>query len=176
MKTNYKKIVKIVTLIISSLLIASASAAAYRYMYIDGSVIVGTPLLLWLEGDYAPAGTSISGSTVTIDFPVEPGTPQNFSECLYLKNQDTAAHNMTVSVTTNVTSGDFDEFSIHIYENTTASWVFVDTLDGTTLDSYETYTGNTPLVASGYYQIIFAVNATLSASGTYNFDIQVQYE
>ena len=176
MKLSSKKLIKLATLVISSLLIATVSAATYRYMYIDGSVTVGTELLLWIEGADAPAGTSIAGSTVTIDFPVEPGTPLNFSDCLYLKNQDTAAHNMTVSVTTNVPSGDFAEFSIHIYENTTASWVFVNTLDVTTADSYETYTGNTPLVASGYYQMIFAVNATLSASGSYDFDIQVEYE
>ncbi len=176
MKLSSKKLIKLATLVISSLLIATVSAATYRYMYIDGSVTVGTELLLWIEGDDAPAGTSIAGSTVTIDFPVEQGTPQNFTNCLYLKNQDTAAHNMTISLTTNVSSSDFDEFGIHIYENTTASWVFVVTLDVTTADSYETYTGNTPLVASGYYLMTFEVAADALASGSYDFDIQVEYE
>jgi hypothetical protein len=176
MKANYKKIVKIVSLIISTLLIASASAATYRYMYIDGSTTVGTALLLWIEGGDAPAGTTISGSTVTVDFNVEPGTPQNFTNCLYLKNQDTVPHNLTISVTQTVSSGDFDEFGIHIYDNDTASWVFVDTLDVTTSDSYETYTGNTPLGNMSYYLMTFEIAANVSASGTHNFDIQVEYE
>lgn len=176
MKLSSRKLIKLVTLVITSLLIATVSAATYRYMYIDGSVTVGAAKLIWVSGADAPAGTSIAGSTVTIDFPVEPGTPLNFTNCLYLKNQDTAAHNMTISLTTNVSSSDFDEFGIHIYENTTASWVFVDTLDVTTSDSYETYTGNTPLVASGYYLMTFEVAASTSASGTYNFDVQVEYE
>jgi len=176
MKTNYKKIIKIVSLIISSLLIASASAATYRYMFIDGSTTVGAAKLLWIEGDDAPAGTTISGSTVTVDFNVEPGTPQNFTNCLYLKNLDSVPHNMTLSVTSTISSGNFTEFGIHIYDNSTSSWVFVDTLDVTTSDSYETYTGNTPLGSMSYYLMTFEIAANVSASGTYNFDIQIEYE
>ena len=176
MNINYKKSAKLIILLISSLLIATASAATYRYMYIDGSVTVGTAKLIWIKGDDAPPDATISGSTVTMDLDVEPGTPQNFTDCLYLKNQDTAAHNMTISVTTTITASDFDECKIHIYENSTSSWVFVDTLDVETSDSYETYTGNDPLGAGEYYLMTFEVAATTSATGTYDFDIQVEYE
>ena len=178
MNINYKKSAKLIILLISSILIATVSAATYRYMYIDGSVTVGAAKLIWIEGDDAPSGATISGSTVTMDFDVEPGTPQNFTYCLYLKNEDTAAHNMTISVTTTITASDFDECKIHIYENSTipGTWTFVDTLDVETSDSYETYTGNDPLGASGYYLMTFEVAATTSAIGTYDFDIQVEYE
>jgi len=174
MKMNYKKSLKFVTLLITSLLIATVSAATYRYMYIDGSVVVGTPKIIWVAGSDAPSGTTITGSTVTLPFNAEPGTPQNFTYCLYLKNQDTADHNMTISVTTTVPAADFDEFKIHIYINSTEA--FVDTLDVTTSDSYETYTGNNPLSAGEAYRMTFELAPSITADGTYNFDIQVEYE
>jgi len=178
MNVNYKKSAKLILLLISTLLIATVSAATYRYMYIDGSVTVGTAKLIWIEGLDSPGDATISGSTYTVDLDVEPGTPLNFTECVFLKNQDTAAHNMTISVTTTISATDFTECKMHIYENTTASpdWTLVDTLDLTTSDSYETYTGNSPLGAGEYYRMTFEVAATTGASGTYNFDIQVEYE
>ncbi|MDH5447898.1 MAG: hypothetical protein OEY24_01920 [Candidatus Bathyarchaeota archaeon] len=176
MNINYKKSAKLILLLISTLLIATASAATFRYMYIDGSVTVGAAKFIWIEGLDSPGDATISGSTYTVDFDVEPGTPRNFTECVFLKNNDTEAHNMTISVTTTISATDFTECKMHIYENSTTSWVFVDTLDITTSDSYETYTGNDPLQAGEYYQMTFEVVATVGASGTYDFDIQVEYE
>jgi hypothetical protein len=176
MNLDYKKSAKLVFLLISAILIATASAATYRYMYIDGSVTVGTAKLIWIEGADSPGDATISGSTYTTDLDVEPGTPLNFTECVFLKNEDTSAHNMTISVTTPVSASDFDEAKMHIYSNSTGSWVFVDTLDMTSSDSYETYTGNTPLDAGNYYRMTFEISATPTASGTYNFDVQVEYE
>jgi len=176
MNLNYKKSMKLVLLIVSSIFIATASAATYRYMFIDGSVTVGTEKMVWLEGLDSPGDATISGSTYTVDLDVEPGTPLNFTECVFLKNQDTADHNLTISVTTTILDADFTECKMHIYSNSTGSWVYVDTLDLETSDSYETYTGNTPLGAGKYYRMTFEVAATPTASGTYDFDIQVVYE
>jgi len=176
MNKNPRKAIKFILLLLSSLLIAIASAQVYSYMYIDGSITIGTAKLVWIEGSDAPSDTSIVGSTVTMDLDVEPGTPKNFTECLFLKNQDTVAHNLTISVTTAVSSSDFTECKMHIYENSTGSWVYVDTLDLTTTDSYETYTTNDPLGAGEYYRFTFEVAAQDSATGTKNFDIEVRYE
>jgi hypothetical protein len=176
MNINYKKSAKLILLLISTLLIATVSAQVYTYMYIDGSVTVGTPDLVWIEGENSPGDATISGSTYTVDLDVDPGYPANFTECVFLKNQDTAAHNMTISITTTISVSDFTECKMHIYENSTASWVYVDTLDITTSDSYETYTGNNPLGADEYYRMTFEVSATTGASGSYDFDIQVEYE
>jgi hypothetical protein len=176
MTVGYRKIAKTAILLLTSLIIATVSAATYRYMYIDGSVTVGSAKLVWETGDDAPGDTSITGSTVTIDLDVEPGVPMNFTECLFLTNNDTAAHNMTISVTTSVSSSDFDELKIHIYQNG-SSPTFIDTLDVTTSDTYETYTGNTPLAAGEAYLMTFEVAADSAVTeGTYNFDIQVEYE
>jgi hypothetical protein len=173
MKIDYKKSLKLVTLLITALLIATASAQVFRYMYIDGSVSVGDAKIVWIKGSEAPSGATITGSTVTMPIDAEPGTPQNITYCLYLNNSDTADHNMTISVTTAVTA-DFDEFKIHIYINSTQ--MFVDTLDVTTSDSYETYTGNEPLSAGEAYRMAFEVAPSTTATGSYDFDIQVEYE
>jgi hypothetical protein len=173
MKMEYKKSLKLVTLLITALIIATVSAQVFRYMYIDGSVTVGAAKLVWIKGSEAPSGATVTGSTVTMPINAEPGTPQNITYCLYLNNSDTVAHNMTISVTTAVTS-DFDEFKIHIYTNSTQT--FVDTLDVTISDSYETYTGNNPLSAGEAYRMAFELAPSTTASGSYDFDIQVEYE
>ena len=170
-KMRAKKSLKFITLLLTALMIGGVSAATYRYMYIDGSVVVGTAKIIWLTGVDAPAGTSIQGSTVTTNLPVEPGTPQNFTNCLYLKNQDSASHSLNLTITTAVTAGDFNTAEIHVYTNSTGSWVFVDTLDMTTLD---TSTGHT-LGAGNYYRLTFEIYAKTTASGTYNFDVKVDY-
>jgi hypothetical protein len=177
MNINYKKSLKIITLLATALLIGSVSAATYIYMYIDGSITIGTAKLIWIKGLDAPADATVSGGTATIDLDVQPGVIQNFTECLFLKNQDTAAHNLTITVTTNVSTSTFDTFKIYIYKNSTGSWASVDTLDGTVPnDQYSSYTGNTPLIASGYYRLTFEVKAKTGTSGTVNFDIQTRYE
>jgi len=167
-----KKSIKFITLILTALMIAGVSAATYRYMYIDGSVIVGNPKIVWLTGSDAPSGTSIQGSTVTMNLPVEPGTPLNFTNCLYLKNNNaTGSYTMDISVTTAVLAADFNKALIHVYSNSTGSWVFVDTLNMTTLD---TSTGHT-IGAGNYYRLSFEIYAKTTASGTYNFDVKVEY-
>ena len=176
MNVNYKKCLKIATLVITALLIGSVSAYTYVYMYVDGSITIGTAKLVWLKGTDAPTDATISGGTVTMDLDVQPGVLQNFTNCLFLKNQDAANHNLTITVTTNVSTSTFDTFKIYIYKNVTG-WASVDTLDGTIVaDQYSSYTANTPLIAGGYYRLTFEVKAKTGTTGTVNFDIQTTYE
>ena len=173
MKVNFKKSLKLVTLLATSLLIATAAAQTYRYMYIDGSVTISSAKMVWLEGADAPAGTTIDGATVTVDLPVEAGSPINFTECLFLKNENaTGSFTLDINVTTAVSTGDFDKCVMHIYENSTSSWVFVDTLNLT--DTSDSYSGS--LDAGDYLRMTFDVAADTGASGTKAFDVQVRYE
>jgi len=178
MNVKYKKCMKIVTLLITALIIGSVSAATYTYMYIDGSITVGTQKLVWIAGSDAPGDISVAGGTVTMDLDVQPGVNQNFTEALFLKNQDSASHNLTITVTTALSGSYFDIANAFIYENATTpgTWTYLDTLTLTTNDQYSSYTGNTPLVNGGYYRFTFEIQADLAASGPYNFDIQVVYE
>jgi len=173
------KPLKMALLLVSSLIIATASAQVYKYMYINGTVTIGTPALVWILGNDAPSDASITGSTVTIDLDVSPGEPINHTECLFLKNQDANPHNLTIEVTSPASSGTFNYFKVHIYENysISGSWSFVDTLDVTVDgDFYSTYAGNTPLPAGGYYRLTFEICAKENTGGSVSFYIQVTYE
>ena len=63
MNAKYKKSLKIVTLLITTIFIATVSADVYRYMYIDGTVTIGSAKLVWSPGSVTP---TIAGSTATI--------------------------------------------------------------------------------------------------------------
>jgi hypothetical protein len=172
MKMNYKRSLKFVTLLITTLLIGLVSAATYKYMYINGSVNIGNQKLQWIKD-----GSATSGDTVTVDWgDVEPGIGQNFSERLYLKNIDSASHNMTITVTTSVSASTFDLFNIYIYRNSTEPWVYVYTLNVTKGDTYSTYTANEPLGQNVCFRLDFEIKAKTGTGGLNDFDIKVQYE
>jgi hypothetical protein len=172
MQINYKKGLKLVTLLITSILIATVSAETYRYMYIDGSVTISSAKLIWIKGTDAPTDAAIDGSTVTVDLDVEQGVPVNFTECLFLKNDNaTGSFSILISITTAVSGSDFAVCKMHIYENSTSTWIFVDTLD--LMNGADTYSGT--LAAGNYLRMTFDVEAGTSASGNKPFDIQVRY-
>jgi len=177
MKLNYKRSFKLITLLVTSILIATVSASVYSFMYINGSVTIGSAKLVWIKGTDAPSDATISGGTVTMDLDVQPGIDQNFTECLFVKNQDTASHNLTMTVTTAVSTSTFDLMKAYIYKNSTGSWAYVGTLDITSLnDQYSTYTGNTPLINGGFYRLTFEVKAKTGTSGSDQFQITLRYE
>jgi hypothetical protein len=172
MNVNYKKTLKLVTLLAMSLLIATVAAETYRYMYLDGSVTISSSKMLWLTGADAPGDASIDGSTVTVDLDVEAGTPINFTECLFLKNDNTTgSFSIDLSITPAVSGSDFSTCKVHIYENSTGTWTYVDTLDLT--NAADTYSGS--LAAGNYLRMTFDVDAATGASGTKPFDMQVRY-
>lgn len=174
MKLNTKKLVKIISLVITSMLIATVSAATYSYLYIDGSITVGNPTMAWYLGSDAPGDAAIAGTTATIDLDVKQGTPVNITEVLFLKNLNaTGSFNINITLSTAVLGADFAEAKMHIYENETASpaWTYVSTIDLT--DTADFYAGT--LAAGNVTRMSFEINATASASGTKPFDVQVRY-
>jgi len=175
MNEKYKRSLKIVTLLLSAIIIATVSAATFSYMYIDGSVSIGSAKLIWEKASGADA--TIAGGTITLDLDVQPGIIQNFTEWVSLKNQDSANHNLTITVTTELSGTTFDSAKAYIYKNETGTLEYVDYLDlMVDNDQYSTYTGNTPLLAGTNYSFTFEIKAKEGTSGTVNFDIEVVYE
>ena len=172
MKGYKKKVLKLMTLLMTSLMIGYASAATYKYLYIDGSVSFTTGTgLKWVEGSDAPTSTSISGTTVTIPFTVQNGTPTNFTYCLYLQNLDATNHSILINVTNDATSSYHDEFNIFIFDNNTGTHIAtLDVLNGTS-----SYSGN--IDASAIWRLTFEITAKSTAtSGSDEFDLQFRYE
>jgi len=170
MNAKYKKSLKIVTLLITAILIATVSADVYRYMYIDGSITVGSAKLVWLEG--TDVDSSITGSTAVVNLNVEDEIPINFTEALFLKNVDGGANSYTytISVSTPLSSSDFEVAKIHVYENYTTPWTYLGTVDLTSSSS----TYQNTLADGNYLRLTIEVKA-IQDSISRNFDVQVEY-
>lgn len=172
MQMNYKKVLKIATLLLSSLLIATVSAQAYRFMYIDGSVSISVTGLKWVKGDSASGGTSISGSTATVAMSISNGTIANFTHYLYLQNQDGTGHSLMINITNDATSSLYETngFNMTIYNNATG--VYISALDVLSTSSY--YSGT--ISGSAVWQVTFEIATKTDASGSDGFNVQFRYE
>jgi len=120
MKLNYKKSLKLVTLLVSSILIAVVSASTYSYMYIEGSGTITSAELSWELGLDAPTGATIDGYTVkNLNLSIPENTFKNFTDCLRIINGDAEAH--TYSLETTVVGGNsskFTTFNLAVYNST----------------------------------------------------------
>jgi hypothetical protein len=173
MKASSKKSIKFVALFVMAFLIATVSAVTYSTLYITGSVIIGTQQIVWIAGTDPNATITIIGGNVLLGLTVQPGVMENFTECLFLKNQGVSSHSLNVTVTTALSTEDFDSAKAYIYGNSTGSWEYVATLTLTTLSSHA---DNNELTAGNYYRFTFEVQSKESASGTKDFELQLVYE
>jgi hypothetical protein len=161
-----KKSLKLIFLLFTSLLIGAASAATYSYLFMNGTITVGTQQLVWIKD-----GTIVSGSTVAMSFSVQSAIPQWFNQSLYLKNVDGSSHNATISVTTTTLASDFTYANMYTYDANSTS--LLHTFDLTTTN---TYMFASSLDTNYAYLLNFGINATASAFGSYTFNIQVVYQ
>jgi hypothetical protein len=160
-----KKSMKLLFLLLTALVIGAASATTYSYLYMNGTVTVGTQQLVWIKD-----GTTISGSTVAMSFSVQPAIPQWFNQSLYLKNVDGSSHNATISVTATTLGSDFTYANMYAYNANSSALLHTFNLKTTNTYAFSS-------LASNYaYLINFGINATASASGSYTFNVQVVYQ
>jgi len=120
MKTNIKKLLKISMLLVSSLLIATASASVYTQMFLKARVGVAGVSLQWREGTNQNATAQIAGSLCTISgLDGIAGQTVTFDDVVRIKNagSKTVTFNITVTkcegYTANLTS-----IFVEIYEST----------------------------------------------------------
>jgi hypothetical protein len=165
-----KKSLKIVTLLVSSLLIATASAQVYRYMYISGTINISNTGLTWVLGEEAPTGSSIDGSTVTLVLPVSNGTTASFTHVLYLENLDTSTdHDLTIEITDAADPALYVSFTMDISDNSTSTPV--DSLNVLTTDSYSGTIGG-----DAVWQMAFNLETEVTASGSDSFSVKFTYQ
>jgi hypothetical protein len=173
MKLNYKKSLKLITLLITSLLIATVSAQAYRYLYIEGSVSISETGLKWVKGDKAGSSITITGSSAAVSLSVSNGTTSNFTDYLYLRNLDASNHSLLISITNDATAGYYESngFNLTIYNNSTGAYITQLNI----LSTSSSYSGN--ITESVYWHITFEVaTASGSAGNSDDFAVQFRYE
>jgi len=170
MKINYKKTAKLLTLLVTSLLIATASAQVYQaFMYLEGTITVGFQKIVWIK-----EGQEIIGDTVSIGLSVEPNVTVTINGTLYLKNKDNSNHTINSIKVVDAVGSNYETCKVYVYENFTGSgtWNLVGTLDLKSLSSEIT---DKLLWAGGYYKFDFEIKAT-SSVGDNDFKIKVTYE
>jgi len=126
MKINYKKSFKLVTLLAMSLVIATASAAIYDYMYLNSNVGVQGMTLKWLNGtDSTDAGIQISGVTATLtQLKGPPNGIRIYADPVRLYNNGSSAS--TIDILIDAVSGDtseMDSIVVRIYNINNSTWV-----------------------------------------------------
>jgi hypothetical protein len=173
MKTNIRKILKFTTLLITSLLIATASASYYRYLYISGSVSVSTGGLVWVKGAGATGSVhqvSINGYTASVTLNLNNGTESTIDRHLYLKNLDSDKdYSVTIEVTDPASSNLCSTFTITIRDNTTDSEVG-------SLNALQSSSSITRTITRGQvWHIVFYVITKPDASGSDTFNVRFMY-
>jgi len=129
MKLNYKKSLKLITLLITSILIATVSATVYSYMYIEGSGNISGEELKWELGGDAPSGATIQGSYVkTLNLTIPKNSVnKTFTDCLRIVNNN--ATGITFNLEISYVSGDtskFTMFNLVVYNSTDDPYATLD--------------------------------------------------
>lgn len=117
MKFSFKKSLKLVTLLVLSMIIATVSAQIYTYMYIEGSGEITSGGMKWMLGTIAPGGAAIEGARVrNLNLSIPANNPRNFTDCLRLVNNDDAVHTFDLASTmTGGNTANFTDFDMVVY-------------------------------------------------------------
>jgi hypothetical protein len=113
MNVKYKKSLKLVTLLISSIIIATVAAQSYSELFMYGQdVTIGTATVKFTAGDDTSTlggGDAINtaGTTVTFDaITIAPGDTATYNEAVNITNS--AGTTKTVTITVESVTGNFD--------------------------------------------------------------------
>lgn len=148
MKLNYKKSLKLITLLISALIIATASATSYN-MFMNSTVGVKTTGMKFVlhDPDYTTCGGSITDNNQKVTFSSMNGIAG--SEAIYvpvdINNADTGGHDieLTLDSWTGASQTKLYNITVTMYNGATkegASIVLKPTSEGTSVTTSGTVT------------------------------------
>jgi len=130
MKLNAKKIAKIVTLLITSLLIGFASAQTYSELFMHGTPItIGTAGVKFTNGNdtltISTGGINSMGTEVTFDniTAIEPGEARTYVQAVNITNTAGATKTINISLysLTGKLSANFEYLNITLLDGTGAA-------------------------------------------------------
>jgi hypothetical protein len=176
MNVKYKKSLKIVTLLITAAFIATVSATTYNYMYQVGNISVQGLDLTWTTtgaADATEAGTSITGSTVTLPNLVGPaGGTKTYSDPVRL----TAAADTTFNLKIGSVSGDTGQMTsiIVVIYDITDDVNPVDTLTVWSGGSQGSDIPDLSILTGATWRFQWEISWATGASGTIDVELQVE--
>lgn len=121
MKLNYKRSIRLVILLASSLLIASVSASMYYTMYMNATVKTITNEVMFTPGnDYATTGGSITNNNQTVTFAEMNGAiggNTTYTDPVRIHNTDSKSHTVELELSswTGTSSTPLYNITIHMY-------------------------------------------------------------
>ena len=123
-----RKCLKLLTLLISSLLIATVSSQVYNYMFMDATVGVETTGMSFVEGtnpNFTETGGELFDNNQRVTFSGmngTPGSPVNYSEPVMINNADTDAAGHDIELVLDSWTGDAEpnlyNITISMYNST----------------------------------------------------------
>jgi hypothetical protein len=182
MKTNYKRSLKLITLLISSMLIATVSASIYYTMFMNATVgVTGNKVQFWAGTDTVNVGGSITDARQKVTFSSMNGlngSITTISEAVKINNTD-ATNPHTIELKLDSWTGD---------SSTSLYYINVTMYDGTTKKGNTIYlvpggsgqvstTGTQSIPASAVWRVQWDIywkgTATSSDSITVNLKLEV---
>jgi len=126
-KIPFRKSVKFLTLLLTSMLIATASATIYNYMFLNANIGVEGMTLEWKLGvDNATAGTQIAGVTATLtNLKGPPNGTRVYGDPVRLKNT-AGSGSTTFDLVIDTVSGDTVNMSsivVRLYSLNTSAYI-----------------------------------------------------
>jgi hypothetical protein len=122
MNVKIKKSLKIVALLVTSLVIATASAASYSELFMEGTnITIGSAGVLFTAGDdtsEVTGGDGIASPYTTVTFDnmtgIQPGETRIYSEAVNITNNAGVSKNVEISLDGDITGPFSDNFE-YIY-------------------------------------------------------------
>jgi len=182
MKINYKKSLKLITLLITSILIATVSASTYSTMFMNATVgVTGNKVQFWEGADFSDVGGSITDARQKVTFSSmngQNGSLTTISDPVEINNTDsTNGYNIALKLDswTGNSSTVLYYINITMYDGTTKKGTTIYLLPGGS-GQVET-TGQQPIPASAVWKVQWDIywqgTATTSDSVTVNLKLEV---
>jgi len=160
MKLNYKKSLKLITLLVSALLIATVSADIYNYLYLDATMGVQGLALGWDDGTDTGVIADINGLTCSVTGLTGPaGGTREYSDAVRLTATGaTVTFYVEVIDVTGTSTGDMDTIVVKIYDTSDDSLV-----TGSTLTVWDNGVGSTPtssmtILEDGIWRVSYEIS------------------
>jgi hypothetical protein len=181
MNINYKKSLKLITLLITSLLIATVSATVYYSLTMQSTVTVSSTYVKFINATDTPAGSTVDYSFCTLSLSTLPNSTIIYERAVGVNNTDeTNGHYIRlrhVSVAPNGTAtvGNFTHIKFYLLDSSNAT---VATLNYTTNGNNWSVTSDTDWVllqnlTAMYIKVETLSPATATASNAVTITISV---
>jgi len=171
MKINYKKSLKFVTLLVTALLIGTASATVYNYLFLNAGITVEGLPLAWEQGTGSGLTWDIQGATCTINGMKGPaGGTKVYSDAVRLTASANATFNLRIA-SVNGANSSMSLIIVKLYDASNSSkgtlTVWTGSAKGSDLTSISITNGET-------WRLQWEISWASGAAGTVTVQLKVE--